>query len=54
MEYISKRESDNYDSGAKLADIDGVLSHRSVILEWQKQGVPCFESIGAAAESLSR
>jgi hypothetical protein len=42
---ITKRELDNYDGGAKSADLDGVLQHRKWIAKWEQMGVPKFASI---------
>ena len=54
IEYISKRETGDYDGGAKSANMEEVMEHRKIILRWGDKGVPCFQSIGAATEFLSR
>jgi len=48
--YIKQREETAYDGGATTKDFEQVQSHRKVILEWEKQGVPKFQSIQEAAD----
>ena len=52
-EYVAKREEYNYDGGAKNSDLDELQAHRAWIKKWEDQGVPCFDSISAAAEYLA-
>ena len=52
--YIKKRQIDNYDGGATVKDLSGVIKHRRWIRKWKKQGVPCFYSIDEAAEFYAK
>lgn len=50
--WIKHREENNYDGGAKSDALDGVLSHRKVIEEWETKGVPKFNTVNEAVEYL--
>lgn len=51
--YIISREYNNYDGGAKAKDFDKVLVHRNTILNWEKKGVPKFDSVADAVNYLT-
>ena len=50
---IYLRETTNYDGGATSDRLDQVVGHRKWILEWEKKGVPKFESIREAVDYLT-
>ncbi len=52
ISYIKNREEKNYDGGAKIQNIDGVLNHRKWMEKWREQDVPFFKSINEATEFL--
>ena len=51
--YIKSREHGSYDGGAKVENLAGVQAHRAWIEHWQTEGVPVFESVTEAVESLA-
>lgn len=52
--WIGIRETTNYDGGATTDRLDGVKQHREWILQWEKKGVPKFETVDQAAEFLAK
>ena len=52
--WISVRENSNYDGGATSDKLDQVISHRNWILEWEKKGIPKFETVQEAAAYLEK
>lgn len=52
--YIKAREMNNYDGGATSDRLSQVLRHRKWIRRWTKKGVPVFQSVEEAADSLAR
>lgn len=48
--FIEKRESGEYDGGAKEEDFEAVKRHDAFIMKWSYQGVPVFSSIQEVAE----
>lgn len=51
--WISYRENNNYDGGATSDKLDQVESHREWILQWEKKGVPKFETVEKAVNYLT-
>lgn len=52
--YVKKRQQNNYDGGATLEDLQGLVEHRRWIRKWKRQGVPCFSSIDEAVAFLTK
>jgi hypothetical protein len=52
--YVTNRESNDYDGGAKNENLSELKAHRKIIKQWMKVGVPCFMSIAEAAHYLSK
>lgn len=52
--YIKHREDNDYDGGATSDRLNQVLGHRKWILQWEKKGVPKFDSVDAATEYISK
>ena len=52
--YIKKRQQNNYDGGATVDDLRGLVEHRRWIRKWKRQGVPCFLSIEEAVAFLTK
>ncbi len=52
--WIGIRETTNYDGGATSDRLDQVISHRNWILEWEKKGVPKFETVDLATNYLTK
>ncbi len=50
--YIATREKENYDGGATMERLSGVLWHRNWIRQWKKKGVPEFKSVQEATDFL--
>ncbi len=52
--WIKTREDTNYDGGATSDRLDQVISHREWILEWEKKGVPKFDTVELATTFLAK
>lgn len=52
--YIVAREQKGYDGGLTSNQLAQLQAHRQIILEWEKQDVPHFQSVKEATEALAQ